>query len=207
RRHGGRDRDRAAGVRGRPLSRADRSRAVPEPRRASRRRGRQYGDLPPARRSRRRIASVLTPEQAKERLEAQRDAAMLPAREEAVARLPAMQRAVGEALLDGRAYFGRVPGEPRAAIPTFDAAAGKARPRLLVALFRDLAEHFERWWQLGKGQPYQGGWSRRAFRAPRNPARSRERRFGELAMVVGPLAAYDPDPVWIAQWAAHIGWG
>jgi hypothetical protein len=145
---------------------------------------------------------VLTPEAARERLAEQRIAGLAARRKRAAARLPQPMRGIGAWLLAERPT-----AVPDAAARTFDAVSAGQRGALFSALFPQLGQHLETLWQLGKSQPYQSGWQRRAFRAPDTPQLTLVPRLRRLRMLVAALRDYDPDPVWVARWAGYLPLG
>jgi hypothetical protein len=75
------------------------------------------------------------------------------------------------------------------------------------SLFPGLGDHLEAMWRLQASLPYQTGFARRAFRASNQPVLIRPARRLRLARLVGALRGYEPDPVWLARWAAYLGQG
>ncbi|MGJ5819921.1 DUF5724 domain-containing protein [Paludibaculum fermentans] len=82
-----------------------------------------------------------------------------------------------------------------------------ARLQLFSALFPGIAEHVEASWQLQKKLPYQMGYARRAFRAPRHPEYTSETRINWLDDLLRRALQYHCDLEFLTVWGAHLGWG
>lgn len=72
---------------------------------------------------------------------------------------------------------------------------------VLPGLGGPLADVYERAGAL----TYQPDYDRRPFRAPNNPALAQQRVLLSLVRTAPELVALDPDPVWLARWAGHLG--
>lgn len=81
------------------------------------------------------------------------------------------------------------------------------RVAVFDSLFPGLGVALEAMWRLQESLPYQTGFARRAFRAPDHPTLIRTARRLRLGLLVGALRGYEPDPVWLARWAPHLGEG
>ncbi len=118
----------------------------------------------------------------------------------------------GEALLgQGRAAKAKDWREQQAvfdaAARALDAATPHKRQQLFAALFPSLSPYVEAAWRLLHTLPYQGGWVRKAFRAPGDAAASRAKRFAWLRMLVRAVEGYDQDVAWFAAWAPYLPYG
>jgi hypothetical protein len=150
---------------------------------------------------------VLRPEEARERIAAQRLPDQAAARRRAVEALPEPLRSAGSTLCE-RPYP-PFDAPLQSAIETLQGVDEEQRRRLFAALFPRLDVHVERCWQLLAFGPYQGGGERRPFRAPGDQVLTQYRRLTMLTDVVRTLRDFDPDAVWLARWAEHIPgrWG
>lgn len=80
------------------------------------------------------------------------------------------------------------------------------RQKLFAAFSPQLAKWIEAGWQLLKLQPYQVSYSRKAFRAPNNPAATAESRFDWVEQLIRQFKPYKPEALtlsWLAAWAQH----
>ncbi|MEM7624019.1 MAG: DUF5724 domain-containing protein [Planctomycetota bacterium] len=89
----------------------------------------------------------------------------------------------------------------RQAAAHLDALSSQRRTASFAAVFPRLAEHLERAWQSHKASPYQARFS---FRAPSEDAITGPARAGWLEDLTNHLSGYDPDAVWVAEWAPYI---
>jgi HEAT repeat protein len=81
------------------------------------------------------------------------------------------------------------------------------RQKIFTVLFPRIARHLEAAWQLMGRLPYEIDYTRKGFRAPNDPAVQQESRASWLGTIIEELKGYDPDIVWVASWAAHLGYG
>ena len=98
--------------------------------------------------------------------------------------------------------------EEARAVQALERLRARERQALFEALLPGFGPHLEAMWLRGFTQPYQAGWQRRAFRAPTSPTASLDARVWRARTVVDWLAEYESvDPVWVARWAAYLGYG
>ncbi|HEX7276867.1 MAG TPA: HEAT repeat domain-containing protein, partial [Acidimicrobiales bacterium] len=81
------------------------------------------------------------------------------------------------------------------------------RLELMTALHPLLGPALARWWVDAARQPYTVGWARKAFRAPRTPGLTRDRRIRTLRRIVEVVGPYPRDAAWLAAWAPHLETG
>ncbi|MFO0926452.1 MAG: DUF5724 domain-containing protein [Gemmataceae bacterium] len=131
----------------------------------------------------------------------------------AVAKLAERPRTVGRVLLDrdaaGKAFKGwEARGKANAEAQKLLAAMpAKERQALFAALYPKLATAIERTWSVFPQLPYEAGYCRKGFRNPGDESAHTEVRFNWLQSIARELKGYDPDVVWCATWAAHLGGG
>lgn len=94
-----------------------------------------------------------------------------------------------------------------AAARRLDQLAEGQRVLVMDALAPGLGAALARWWAEAAGWPYQRGWNRKAFRAPRAPELTVEARACELSALVELVGPFDADPVWLAGWGGHLAMG
>lgn len=88
----------------------------------------------------------------------------------------------------------------------FEALSDKDRVRLFRALMPGIADWVDAGWQLLKSSPYQVGYERKAFRAPKDPSLTLGNRVEWLTRLVRHFQAFDADAIslkWLAQWTPH----
>jgi len=88
-----------------------------------------------------------------------------------------------------------------------DALSPKDLAVLMRALHPELGDSLAEWWTASRGQPYIGGWFRRAYRAPRHPELTRDVRASVLTRVLTAMGPYRQGPVWLAAWAPFLKYG
>lgn len=127
--------------------------------------------------------------------------------------LPSHLEHIARALLDFDAgYYGspehhkRVEARYKALCSVEDLKADDGG-QIFAALFPRLAPQVEAGWRLLHRLPYQMDHNHRAFRAPHTPEASRARRLAWLDHLLRTTANYEPDVRWLAEWAAHLGYG
>lgn len=89
----------------------------------------------------------------------------------------------------------------------FEKSTVSDREKIFAAIAPKLAKDIEASWQFLKTQPYQIGYSRRSFRAPKEPQLTKESRLSWLVSLGNALSDYDPKQIeltWLAQWAPHL---
>src|SRR5690348_6394258 len=120
---------------------------------------------------------MLTREQAQEQLSAQRTKDWQSAVRKRAAKLPRASRDLCEAVLhyqgDVWGYGSRGKQDPWLRVVDLK---DEDRPAILEALFPKIYTYVEAGWQLHMRLPYQTGYSRKAFRAPRTPETHRYAR-------------------------------
>src|SRR5918999_1278641 len=116
---------------------------------------------------------MLTPEVARDRLEAQKAKGWNTRRAARVATLGSKGSAAAAKVL------GDDPGGLRDRRqdcgPALEALSERQRTALFGAFVPGMGAHVERMWAAGVTRPYQTGWERRAFRAPNDPSGSPRR--------------------------------
>ncbi len=156
---------------------------------------------------------MLNPEQAREQLNKRADDGWEKKALAAVEKLPKASRAPGWVLLDrdleGKETEGYDWQAERAlqaqAAERLDAMTPAARRAVWSAFLPKLdAGLIEAAWQAHKATPYQVGYTRKAFRAPKDPSVTAEGRFRWFSGLVGQFAKYNPDLAWVSAWAAHV---
>lgn len=156
---------------------------------------------------------MLTPEQAKERLEQARDPGWEARCLGAIEALPEPARGVGWFLM-GRDFHGNEVNGIEAA--SAHAAQGAEAARRLEALpesdrkalwavfFPRLDSGLvERAWRSLAHWPYQAGWQRKPFRAPGDATVVWGHRMSWIEGLIASLAEYNPDLEWVAAWLGH----
>ncbi|HEV2946056.1 MAG TPA: hypothetical protein VGX70_01690, partial [Gemmataceae bacterium] len=132
-----------------------------------------------------------------------------------IAQLPSQLRTIAYALLDRDAQGNEVSWKDREEIaksrpspyPELDELPAAKRLQLFERFFPKIAESVERCWQLLKTTPYQTGFARKSFRAPRHPEVSlltRTERFKRLIQIVGRFREDVITIPWLAVWAPHL---
>ncbi len=142
-----------------------------------------------------------------QRLEAAREAQWVDHRLRKLARWPGKKRRTLRKLISpprevyyldafdrrvdmARGYFGRL-----------DATE---RRKVWSGLFPRLAPHLERAWQDARERPYQFGFVRFPFRAPRRAESTSASRARFFVLACQALYGLDPDAEWLAAWAPHL---
>ena len=129
-----------------------------------------------------------------------------------VGRLPARLREIGDGILGGAQYVRIAYDEtkdaavaaPRAAFEKLDDTDRRA---ILDAIFPSIGRHVDAAWQMQKSGPYQTGWLRRAFRAPRTPSITSTIRADWLATLMRTVFPYKDDLDFLVAWTPYLGWG
>lgn len=85
--------------------------------------------------------------------------------------------------------------------------APEDRLRIFETLYPRLALQVEQFWQLLPQLPFQGGYMRKAFRAPQRPDLYLDMRFSWFVQLQNMISAYDEDVCWFAEHAAYINHG
>lgn len=134
---------------------------------------------------------------------------------ESVPKLPAKLRTIGYALLNRDAKGAELPWRDstaraqnvvKAAAP-LDALGPGDWQKLFGPAFGALAPWLESAWRFLQAGPYQHGWARKAYRAPRLPEASLTGRVGWLQRMVAIADRYRVEtlaPAWLATWAPHL---
>jgi uncharacterized protein DUF5724/uncharacterized protein DUF4132 len=157
---------------------------------------------------------VLTPEEARRRLDSLRDPRWHKAALERAAKLPDAQRAIAEAILEappenyafrGHGTYERFRDQKIAAGRALDALPEDKRADVMNALHPGLGAALTRWWTDARARPYQRGWSRTAFRTTaRFPGLTVRERALDLTWLVDFAGPFDADPPWLAIWGGHL---
>lgn len=154
---------------------------------------------------------ALSAEEARAALLAIRDEGWRAAASRRVDRLPRADRRAARVFLEeepvgyDRAFHARFQRLVAAAGADVDDLPADRRLGLMTALHPGCGTALARWWADARRQPYIGGWTRKAFRAPHHPAVTRTARCRALREMLVRLGPYDRDVVWLAAWAPHIG--
>lgn len=155
---------------------------------------------------------MLKPEQAKARLDEWR----LPESENRVAdgikKLPAHLQSMAKILCacqdDASSRDWQVAQtRRREAALDFDGLSRNDRVSLFVMLSPHLSEAMENSWHLLKAMPYQGGYSRKAFRAPAHPSATADSRCSWLMSIATVAKAFPVELLtidWLATWAPYL---
>ncbi len=81
------------------------------------------------------------------------------------------------------------------------------RAKLFGIMAPRLAPAMEKTWAVLTTTPYQTGYNRKAFRAPRHPELALEKQAGWLTSLASLFGRYQPEvltPLWLATWGAHL---
>ncbi|MBI5831248.1 MAG: DUF4132 domain-containing protein [Armatimonadetes bacterium] len=153
---------------------------------------------------------MLTPEEAKTRLEQFKRSAWVKERATLAKKLPGGARDIADAL-GGQdrallAMFGS--GKKReAALKALTELSDGDRRALFTALWPQMVPAVEQAWQLiGRGV-YETGWIRRSFRAPTAPTLYANARFRWLFMLASATEEYNVGAPWLAAWGPHLASG
>lgn len=87
-----------------------------------------------------------------------------------------------------------------------DKLSSSDRTKLFAAFAPQLAKWLEAGWQVIKQQPYQVSYTRKAFRAPNNPAATAEARLDWIKQAIRQFKPYKAEALtlgWLAAWAQH----
>ena len=80
----------------------------------------------------------------------------------------------------------------------------RARRRLFETMAPGLGPVIECGWQLFDRLPFQGGYSRKPFRAPGHPEALIGRRVNWVVQLLGIIGPYQQRITWFAAWAPHV---
>lgn len=86
----------------------------------------------------------------------------------------------------------------------FAAMNDSERLRFFEAVFPGLGSAVEGGWQLLTRFPYQVGWQRKPFRAPKHPDALLCRRVEWVSHLLGVVGPYQQGMTWFAAWAPHL---
>jgi hypothetical protein len=148
----------------------------------------------------------------REQLEKQKNTAWIDQRFAALGQLPEPLRDTGRTLLGVDAAgkkvsrYGRIDDEVQKQIEAFSQMTEADRRTLVAAVFPELQAEVWKAWEMMAGLPFQSGGARKAFRAPQSPKITDRNRFTWLAQMIQTLGEYPQDSVWVATWAAHLGY-
>ena len=145
---------------------------------------------------------MLTPEAARDRLEAQKAEGWDARRARRVATLGSKGSAAATLVLKAHDWG----NHEQDCGPALEALSDRRRTALFDAFVPGLGAHVQRMWAAGVERPYQTGWSRRAFRAPNDPAVSLPARRDAFLGLALALEGYDAEPEWVARWAPYLAW-
>jgi hypothetical protein len=145
---------------------------------------------------------MLKPERARAELEKVRFKNGAKRRLAALARLPAPLAHVGWALVaeDAAQTQANVPVAAR----RLETLQSRGRSRLFEALFPRIGPYVEAAWRLARRLPYEPGYDRKVFRAPRSPALTRAARWSWLRTLLAELEGFAEDITWLAAWAGYL---
>lgn len=147
---------------------------------------------------------MMKSEEARQKVEAEKDPQWVASKMAAVKRLPGasewMRRWVDD---EDDELDDDAPPKPKSiGVSTYSDAD---RREFFVRMFPKLAEHLEAVWQGLPQTPYGGTYSYGGlFRAPHHALVVAGFRDDWIDQVVLSLAGHDPDPIWLATWAAHL---
>ena len=153
---------------------------------------------------------MLTPEEAKKELEQHRDPEASKSLMERLHALRPELAAIGLAFLEESS-----PHKDRSQVAEQKRAAAKRalsglddrdRQELFFALFPPIADHVEASWRLQTRLPYQTGYLRKAFRAPKHPEYTANVRIDWVDKLLRTVLPYRYDAEFLAVWAAYLGW-
>ena len=145
-----------------------------------------------------------TPESARELLDGQRIEDWDERKQRALGQLSRKARAAGRAILEDHWWHYPEPQQKDTG-SLVESLSSPERIELFASLFPSLGRHLDRMWEMGKALPYQTGYLRRAFRAPSAPNLTLPARRHRLLRIVDELRGFEPDAVWVARWAPHLG--
>ncbi len=153
---------------------------------------------------------MLKPEQAQKELEKLRKEDWVEVNLRDLGRLPPTARTLGRSLLgkeeDGKQIrdWDKRLRDRQQAMAELDKDAAQRR-KLFAVLFPKLEKEVEAAWQLCTRLPYQYGYARKAFRAPRHRryAYSRIGQWLEALTLTDGVSGYEQDVVWWAAWATY----
>src|SRR5205807_9842187 len=110
------------------------------------------------------LMTLLTTEEAERRLGTLHDSSWREAAARRVRRLPDAQRSIAEEILAAAGEDHHGTDRTIAAGGELDALPADQRAVVMTALHPGLGAVLARWWLDARTRPYQGGWSRKAFR-------------------------------------------
>lgn len=91
-------------------------------------------------------------------------------------------------------------------VPEIDKLSVADRKNIFATLGKDLADSIELAWQNMKLAPYEVGYYKSAFRAPKNPELTLQTRISWLRRLASNTAVFNESvltPAWLAAWAKH----
>jgi hypothetical protein len=156
---------------------------------------------------------MLSPEEAKKRLDTLRDKDWRAKAERRIRNLPGYLQEPASAFTapqppggvrDNKAEEHRQ--RRLAAARALDHMPDPDRAAVMAALHPGLGTALARWWADAPRRPYTRGWGRQAFRAS-DPALSVETRTFDLPRLLAVTGPYDADPAWLAIWGGYLGAG
>lgn len=152
---------------------------------------------------------MLTPEQAQAELKKLESKDWVERCRTTVEQLPTGTREVARSFLGLEPSPYLLPLEERAArgqrlVSTVMGMDQEARLKLFETLLPGHGRAVEETWKLMQRLPYQSGWVRKPFRAPRHSDALIGRRIEVVERLVSIVGPYRQNIVWFAEWAGHI---
>jgi hypothetical protein len=153
---------------------------------------------------------MLTPEEAKKRLDTLCDKDWRAKAEKRIGKLPRHLREPAAAFAAPQPPWGVRDNKAEehrkrqlAAARALDGLPESDRAAVMAALHPGLGAALTRWWADARRRPYTRGWDRRAFRAD-DPSLTVGARASDLAQLTAVTGQYDADPAWLAIWGSHL---
>lgn len=153
---------------------------------------------------------MLTPEEAKKRLDALSDKDWRAKAEKRIGKLPRQLREPAAAFAAPQPSWDVRDNKTEeyrerqlAAARALDGLPESDRATVMAALHPGLGAALTRWWADARRGPYTRGWDRRAFRAD-DPSLTVGARASDLAQLTAVTGQYDADPAWLAIWGGHL---
>lgn len=160
---------------------------------------------------------MLTPEQAQETLKAHAVRSIDTYYVDSIKALPAALHATAFAFIrrdpEGKVIhsYNNADQKRREALDErlnqIESMSADDRLKIFTIFFPKFAPHIETTWHFLKTQPYQGGWSRAAYRAPNNPYTTLAKRKSWLSTLISRIGVYQEDLIWFAQHSPYIDYG
>ncbi|HEC08023.1 MAG TPA: hypothetical protein ENI86_00480, partial [Acidimicrobiales bacterium] len=147
---------------------------------------------------------MLAWEEAGARLSAVADQHWLRSARQRVGRLESELQSLAEPLLEPRTWslHGEQQRKLSEAATGLDELGGEQLRSVMDALHPQLGPSLAAWWKAAVSQPF--GWGPGAFRAPSDPALTRDRRIRDLKDLVGTAGPHAEPLEWFAAWAPYL---